>query len=164
MKSLVVYFSLTGNTRFVAQAAAKTINADILELKLKKSPDNIPGLMKFFWAGKQAFTHEKPELMPLDKNPRDYDFIVFGTPVWAYDFVPAFNTFFAQNNISGKKIAVFCCHGGSKRDTLQHLKKILAGNMIIGEADFVEPLKNDEENNLHKAICWAQDLMKNARG
>lgn len=34
MKSLVIYYSLTGNVKFLAEAMAKTIDADLLELEL----------------------------------------------------------------------------------------------------------------------------------
>ena len=36
MKSIVIFYSLEGNTRLIATAIANAINADILELKTKK--------------------------------------------------------------------------------------------------------------------------------
>ena len=160
MKALVVYYSLTGNTRFIAQAIAKELGADVLELRLKDEPKNIPGLMKFFWAGKQVFSKERPELLPLDKNPQEYDILVLGTPIWAYNYVPAFETFFSEHKITGKNIALFCCHGGGKKDAIEIMGEKLEGNNIISALDFIEPLHNDEEDNLHKAICWAEELKK----
>ena len=36
MSTLVVYFSLDGNTKFIAETIAETINADMIELKTSK--------------------------------------------------------------------------------------------------------------------------------
>lgn len=33
MRKLVVYYSLSGNTKFIAEAIAETVGADILELR-----------------------------------------------------------------------------------------------------------------------------------
>jgi len=33
MKTLVVYYSLEGNTKFIAETISKTVGADLLELK-----------------------------------------------------------------------------------------------------------------------------------
>lgn len=47
MKNLVVFYSLEGNTKFIASQIAKKVNADILELKTKKEYPN-KGFKKYF--------------------------------------------------------------------------------------------------------------------
>jgi flavodoxin len=54
---------------------------------------------------------EKPVLYSFDKNPNDYDLIFIGTPVWAFSYAPAFNSFFDKIKIINKKIALFSCSG-----------------------------------------------------
>lgn len=157
MKKLVVYYSLTGNTRFIAEAVAKTIGAELLELVPKKPLDGQSAL-KYFWGGKQVITKEKPALEPLEKNPQDYDFVVLGTPVWAFNFCAVFNTFFDQIELKGKKMALFCCHQGGPKNTLGNMAKHLKNNEILTTNDFLEPLKNDEQNNVNKAINWGMEI------
>ena len=67
MKNLVVFYSLEGNTKFIASQIAKKVNADILELKTKKEYPN-KGFKKYFWGGRSVLFNQKPELMEYDKD------------------------------------------------------------------------------------------------
>ena len=158
MKALVVYYSLTGNVKFIAEEIAHAIDADILELEVD---DNLKskGFMKFLWAGKQVLMKEQPALFPLSRNPEDYDVIFIGTPVWAWTFAPALRSFFADTKLQNKKIALFCCHGGGKGKIFQKMREQLNGNEMLGQIDFHEPLKNDSENQGVKAAEWAKGLL-----
>lgn len=160
MKKLIIYYSLDGNTRFLAQSIAKGIEAELLELKPEN--DISPrGFMKYFWGGKQVTMKEKPALLPFDINPPDYDIIFIGTPVWAWRHAPAVESFFTAVQLRDKKIGLFCCHGGGKGKTLVKMKDRLAGNDIIGEIDFKEPLRYNKDACSDKALSWAKGLISN---
>ena len=63
MKTLIVYYSMGGNTAYVAQQIARHIDADLLRLEpVKEYPNS--GIMKFLWGGKSAVMAEKPTLRP----------------------------------------------------------------------------------------------------
>lgn len=156
MKILVVFYSLEGNTKFVAEAIASAVKADTLELKPKKDI-NSKGFMRYFWGGKQVMMNERPELLPVGKNPVDYDILFIGTPVWSFTYAPALNTFFSTAKPAGKKVAVFCSHSGGMKKTLDNMKEALAGNTILGETDFIDPLKRKGEA-LAKARKWAKEI------
>ena len=102
----------------------------------------------------------KPELLPLDKNPKEYDVLFIGTPVWAWTYTPPLNTFFSSHSLSNKKIALFCCHGGGKGKIFDKMKKALKDNQILGEVDFREPLRRDTDINVQKAKEWARKVME----
>ncbi len=155
---MVVYYSFEGNTRFIAQTIAEAVGADLLELKPKKEIGT-HGFMKYVWGGRQVVLKKEPALLPLDKQPQDYDLLFIGTPVWAYSYSPPIRTFFSTANLSGKKIALFCCHGGDKRRTLEKMRESLPGNDIVGESDFVEPLSGDKDASARRAGDWARDIV-----
>lgn len=158
MRTLVVYYSLEGNTRFIAETIARSINGDILELKPEKDvPDK--GLLKFVLGGKQVVFKECPKLKTLEKNIEDYDFIFLGSPVWAGTFVPAFNTFFSKKEIENKKVALFGCYGGQSGKIFGDFRKHLANSTVVGEIGFKEPLKNDKELNKSRAEKWSQNII-----
>ncbi len=153
MKSLVIYYSFEGNTRFIAEAVAREIKSDVLELKVKNDIKT-KGFLKFLWGGKQVLQKKTPELLPLDKNPEDYEIIFIGTPVWAFTFAPALRTFLKDVKLKNKKIALFCTHEGSAAKTFDDMKKELENNDIISENDFADVLKNPQQNSLD-AKLWA---------
>lgn len=158
LRKLVVYYSLDGNTRLIAETIARAVGADILELRLKNEVKS-GGLMKYFRAGRHVFLREKPELLPFDKNPEDYHVLFMGSPVWAFSYAPALRTFFSQVKIKDKKVALFCCYGGAEGKTFVNMKKALSGNEILGTAGFLEPLRRRKEKNVAKARTWAEGVV-----
>ena len=77
MKILVAYYSRNGHTKKVAEIIADTLNADIDEIKDKKSRKGIIG---FLIAGYDA-TRGKATDINFSKNPADYDVVILGGPV-----------------------------------------------------------------------------------
>lgn len=157
MKKLVVFYSFTGNTRLIAENIAQAIGAELLELKPKNEPEK--KFMKDLWCTKELLTKSKPDLLPFDKNLEDYDLIFIGTPIWAWTYASPLNAFFSKYPLSNKKIALFCCHGGSKGKFFDRIKKALDKNQIIAESDFIEPSRRNTETNIKKAKEWAQETV-----
>jgi flavodoxin len=142
MKTLVIYYSYEGNSALVAEELKKAANADLLELKTEDDTVRT-GFAKYFWGGKQVFTHKNPKLKPYTVTIEDYDSIILGAPVWAGSPAPALQSFLGETKIRGKKLGLFCCHGGGKGKALDKLRALLPGNTIAGEIDFVNPAKQD---------------------
>lgn len=94
MKTLILYYSFEGNTEYVATKLASYLDADfqkVVPVKELKSK----GFSKYIWGGRQAFMKEKkPAIAPLEKNYKDYDLILIGTPIWAFTYAPPIRTFF----------------------------------------------------------------------
>ncbi len=122
MRPLVVYYSLSGNTEFIARTAANLLGADILELiPEKKYPT---GRVSRYTAGRSALRHDEPRLEPYDHDISGYDTIIIGTPVWASNPAPPVNTFISENDLSGKKLAFFASSlSGKGGKCLEELKK-----------------------------------------
>ena len=159
MKCLVLYYSFSGNTRLIAETVAKELNADLEELKPVK-PLNAGGAGYVMWGLRQLVSQNKPPLLPLKHDSKAYDLIVIGTPVWSYTVTPPIRTFLEEHHFNGKKVALFCCHGGNYGKTLDDMRNALNGNEIIGAADFYDPLKHDTDENRQKAAAWANTLKK----
>lgn len=156
MKKLVIYYSLEGNTHFLAESIADCINADILRLKPKKDIKN--NKLKYLIGGKQASTKKKPELHSYDINPTEYELIIIGTPVWAFNMTPAVRSFLHKEHFKNKKIGLFITNRGGSGKTVEHIKKLLLDNDILGTMDMKEPIKG-QDTQRQVACKWAQELI-----
>jgi len=158
MKTLVVFYSLEGNTKFVSEIIAKELDADIFELKVKKEfPSS--GFKKYFWAGKSVVFKEKPVLTNTDLDLSIYENIILATPIWASKYASPFNTFIRDFKFSGKNVALLACHGGGRaKKSFKLFKKNLPDNDFMGEIDFLDPLIKDKDANAIKAEKWAKGL------
>lgn len=158
MKALVIYYSHDGNTRLVARAIAEAVGADTLELKPTKEVAS-QGFAKFFWGGAQVMMKRTPPLLPFDKQPREYDLLFIGTPVWAGTYTPPLRTFFSTMDPKGKQIALFCCYAGNKRTVLQDMKDALPRNSFVREIDFIDPAEQETAESIQKASEWAKEIV-----
>ena len=152
MRTLVIYYTLTGNTKEVAEAVAQELGAEIEEIITTKEIIKKEGFGKYFWGGKMVIMKEMPEILPIKKDVNEYDLIVFGTPVWAGNFAPPLLTFFEKYKISNKNVAVFCTHEGGQGNALKNMKLKLVNNEVMGEIGFIK------NTNHEKIKEWARSL------
>lgn len=121
MKTLVVYYSLEGNTKEAAEKIASSIGSDIMELvPVKDIPKK--GLMKFIHGGSGATMGKGTELQPYTKDASSYDAIIVGTPVWAGKPCTALNQFLSDLSSTEKVIGAFAFAGGSADKCLSFLR------------------------------------------
>ena len=80
MKSLVVYYSRTNTTRKLAEQIASETNADIEEIRPKV---NYQGKIGYIRGGKDAMSEKIIDLEEMAYDPKDYDVVYVGGPVWA---------------------------------------------------------------------------------
>lgn len=157
-KVLVVYYSLTGNTKFVAEHIASEVNADIEEVKPIKDLNPDSG-SKYFWGGMKAKMKSKPKLEDLKYNPLDYDLVILGTPVWAWTISPPIRSYCSDFNLEGKKIALFTSSSGNGVKAMERFKKFMDKSIIIDENRFQDPLTKSPEQAKSQAITWVNKLI-----
>ena len=153
MKKAIVYYSMSGNTDYVANYISKIIDADLIRIEPKKGYPN-KGLKKFLWGGKSAVMGETPELEEYEFDSDKYDYIIFGTPVWASSFTPPIRTFIKENKdkLQGKKFAVFICYmGGGAEKAIEKLKQFLEISSLEAELILIDP-KDRKTDNKDKQI------------
>ncbi|MEG1257299.1 flavodoxin [Clostridium sp.] len=159
--SLVIYYSLDGNSKLIGEEIKNTLNCDILELKpIKNLKPNSFKLSKYFWGGKQVLMNETPKLNPYTIDLSKYDILFIGSPIWAGTYAPALKTFFSENEIAGKNIGLFCCHGGgsSKKIFENFENKLKFSNTILGKIEFQDPLTRSKEESKLRASEWVNSL------
>ena len=107
---LVLYYSLTSNTKTVAQEIATRLHADIEEIALVEPYDTA------FQAtiDRCKADREKgilPEIKPLKSNIADYDVVFIGYPIWFGTYAPPIASLLDKIDLSGKTVVPFCTFG-----------------------------------------------------
>ena len=60
----VIFYSLEGNSKLIAEEVAKSLNGDIVELKPKKYYAN-SGFKKYLWGGTSVLMKKSQNLKPM---------------------------------------------------------------------------------------------------
>lgn len=160
MKALVVYYSLEGNTKMVADKIAAYTGADTLCLEPEKEYPS-KGFRKFVWGGKSVVFGETPKLKPYKVDLDQYDTIVVGTPVWASSFAPPLKTFFQEHDLSSKKAAFFACStGGDASKCMERLKAQTTARTVLAELSLKDPKTKPDQENEQKIKSFCDAFMK----
>ena len=153
MKTLVVYYTRTGNSKFAAETIAAELGADVEEVVDLK---NRQGKLAYMSCGRDAMQGNETEIAPTKRNPADYDFIVIAQPVWAWSPTPAIRTYLNKNDLSGKKVALFF-GGESLKQAVEKTKALMCNTTFVGELAVEEPLQNKEESK-KRIVEWCNTL------
>ena len=153
MKTLIVYYSLEGNTKFAVDKIVEKLGAaqtEVLQLIPKKAyPDS--GFKKFFWGGKSAVMKEVPELEPFSADFARVSKIILATPVWASTFAPPLRTFIRKYlpEITGREVSLVACSAGGNADKcFDNMKRELPGTKVTKTLSLIDPKTNNPEYNL----------------
>lgn len=110
MKSLVVYYSLTGKTRLLAQAIAEALNAPLVEIHETRP---VPWPFVYLSGGFAALTNRGRKINPIDVDLKQYERIFIGSPIWASRPTPAANSFIYQTDFEDRSVIPFFSMGGT---------------------------------------------------
>ncbi|HBN09976.1 MAG TPA: hypothetical protein DD435_15490 [Cyanobacteria bacterium UBA8530] len=150
MKTLVLYYSFGGTTRRLAEAIARSVGADLAEIRSAVPLETREDVSRLIEARK------KFEILPLEKDPADYDLIFLGSPVWAFQLAAPLKSFLIQKKIEKKKVALFCTYRLFPGLALWNLSRALRGNKILAKTAF----KSDSTEQA--AEIWAKETFSKA--
>lgn len=129
-KTLVAYYSRSGNTAEMAKLIQTATGADIFEIKT--AADYYPAeYTPMTQVAKQEIADGT--LPPINDVPdlTQYDTIFVGTPIWWGTMASPVRTFLTNNSISGKTVAPFATHGGGGAGTsFADIEKLATGAAI----------------------------------
>ena len=158
-KSLVAYFSATGNTKIVADKLADAIGADIFEIKPKK-PYTAADLDWNDPASRSSVEmkdrEHRPELVDEDFEIEPYSTVFIGFPIWWYVAPNVIISFVDSYDFQGKKVIFFATSGGSGfGDTLKELKPFISSYAEVFEGKVFKPSVSEDELK-----AWAEQYLQ----
>lgn len=160
-KSVVIYYSQTGNTGQVAHQFLANLKADSIALQCEVSyPDDYMATIEESRDECQNSTGRA--LVNGKCDLTQYDTIYIGYPIWYGTFAPPIVTFVRENDLAGKNIVLFCTYGsGGRLASERNFKEIcpdanvlasfgIAARQIGNAADevraFIEGMNNPSQN------------------
>lgn len=132
MKCLVVFYSLSGNTKALAEHAAELLSAELTEIRCRKYGR---GLIGFFRAAIDSSKGKLPPIEVSGPSPDRYDFVLLLAPVWAGHAATPLRAYLNQYRGRLKHAAfVLTCGGGCPPAAFDELAAIAA---LKPQAQFV---------------------------
>lgn len=157
-KSLVVYYSSTGNTKTVAKYIADETGADLFELVPKElyTSDDLN------WNNKDSrvcVEHDNSDKRNVELSSKtvdnwdSYDTVYIGYPIWWGIAAWPVNTFISSNDFTGKTVIPFCTSASSE---LGESGKLLAD--MAGTGDWQEGKRFSSGASKDDVASWIDTL------
>ena len=153
MKTLVIYYTRTGNARFMAENIVAELGADIEEVVDLK---NRQGVLAFMPAGRDAMRGKETEIAQTKRTPANYDLVVIGQPVWAGSPTPAIRTYVKKNDLSGKKVALF--FSDSSDQAIEKTKGLMQNSTFVAVLALPAKAFENKEEAKKKIAEWCNKL------
>lgn len=133
-KSLVVYFSATGNTKAVAEEIAKLTGADIFRIEAADTYHADP-YRDSDRVKKEAYEdlRPKPAALPKASSIAEYDTIFVGSPIWWHQPAMVICTFLDAFDLKGKTIIPFFTYDATSylNESMQKIYRLTPGSRHI---------------------------------
>jgi len=155
MKTLVVFYSRTGNNKKIAELIKEKIGGDIEKIIDLKNRNGLIGWMR---SGMDALLKRETKIKDTVSDPDNYDMLIVGNPVWAGSITPALRTYLNRNKDKIKDYALFSVSGfGEKNKKISDviksiLKKEPKAELFISDKELEKELYANKLNDFIKNI------------
>jgi flavodoxin len=165
MRTLVVYYSLTGHTRHVAERIADRCNADTEEIKDLNSRT---GAWAMLSSGREALLRRPASIQPTRIDPGRYDLVVLGTPIWAWTMSSPMRAYIIQHAARLNRVAFFCTEGGIGGErAFAHMSALVGARPVatleVTESDLKTGAEEDKLQRFIAAIAGTSGVASQAR-
>ena len=145
-KTLVIYYSFTGNSKRIAEYVKEKLNADILELEPKEPFSNDYDEVVNEWQNNNIKRDVEIKKIGIDLSK--YKKIVLITSVWWYGITPVMKKFLKDYDLSGKDIIVAASNAGWIGHCFNDYKELLPDSNIKGELDLLFSANEGERDKM----------------
>lgn len=157
-KTLVVYFSATGNTETAANYIAEATGADIFVLE-PVEPYTSDDLRWTDENSRVVYEHDNPDARAVELvastvgNWDDYDTVFIGYPIWWGIAAWPVDTFVQANDFTGKTVIPFCTSASSGLGDSGELLAEMAGT-----GEWLEGVRFSSRVTEEDVQAWLDEL------
>lgn len=152
-KKLVVFYTYTGHTKYIAEMIKEKLNCDILEIKTVKLYSKDYDLVVEEYQNNES-VKETPKIEEIGIDLSKYNEIIIGSPVWWYTITPPIRTFLKENDLSGKTIIPFATNAGWLGRTFKEIKSLCPNSNIEKEMNIVFT----EDHTVNKLVTQKEEI------
>ncbi len=155
-KTLVVYYSLSGQTKKIAEKIAAMTNGDLYEIKTAEKIQ--PSASFYFQALKQLKSGKYPELSGNMPAFAAYDTVFVGSPVWWYAPATPLLSFLQKADFAVRKVVPFSTQGSNCGSFFVDFSKMAQNAKMRPSASFNNlPEKYDAAVD-NKIAAWINSI------
>ena len=155
-KTLIIYYSLTGNTKDIALKIQSLTNGTLYKIKPKEEIKQ--GASLYLTSKKQISSGNYPEIVSDFPDANEYDTIFVGSPIWWYTAAPVVLEFLKEFDFQNKNVVPFSTQGSNYGTYFEDFKaKAKNANILKGESFNNMDSKYDEQVK-NKVVEWLNSL------
>lgn len=150
-RTLVVYFTRSGNTRVIAGQLQRDLGADLFEIApAQPYPADYEATVA--QATRERDGGFEPPLSAKVPNLTAYDTLFLGFPIWGETAPPVIRSFLKAHDLSGKTVRPFITHGGYGPGNSLSVLKGHAPNARFAEPFVMEA--DQERRTMNQVRQW----------
>ena len=156
MKTLVAYFSASGQTAKLAKTLAGVTGGDLFEI----APETAYTAADLDWMDKKSRStiemkdpESRPAIAGKVADMAQYDTVFVGFPIWWYVAPTIVKTFLESYDFSGKTVIPFATSGGSG---MGRTVDVLKG--VCPVARFLPGKRLDSDASAEEVTAWVKSL------
>lgn len=158
-KTLVVYYSLSGNTEGIAKQLAQQLGADIEKIETVTPYNSVYKVMEKDAQKEVEKNYQRP-IKPLKHNVKNYDRIIIGTPTWWYKMASPVLTFMSSTDFTGKTVVCYTTNAGYPGSALNDMEELAAKKGAKVENGQSFQFKTDWDGSQHGMTTGQEVLQK----
>jgi len=156
VKTLIVYYSFTGNTESIAKQISALTKGDLYRINTQEEFKSSPGF--YAKVKKQISDKNYPPLKGEMPDISGYDTVFVGGPVWWYTMATPLFTYLEQTDFKGKKVVPFSTQGSNEGNFLEDFK-VNAKNAQFAKYEKFNNVGKDYDKAVNnKIIAWLNAL------
>ncbi|MDR0447093.1 MAG: NAD(P)H-dependent oxidoreductase [Treponema sp.] len=153
---LVVYYSLSGRTRDIAERIKAKTGADIYEIKTAEEIKAGPAL--YLKSKSDLKKGSYPELQGTIPDMGGYDVVFVGSPIWWYTAATPVMAFLEKVDFKGRKVVPFSTQGSNAGTFLKDFERMAVNANLTGYQSFNNIGKEYDRAVNNKISAWLNSL------
>ncbi|WP_298952953.1 flavodoxin [uncultured Methylobacterium sp.] len=150
-RTLVAYFTRSGNTKVIASTVQRELKADLFEIRpAQPYPEDYEEIVA--QAARETERRYAPPLAAMVPNITAYDTVFLGLLIWGMTAPPVIRSFLRSHDLRGKTVRPLVTHGGYGLGDSMAVIRALAPGATVAEPFSLEA--DQERRTLNQVRGW----------